>query len=304
MANSNIYKSQQIRHKILLEGQKERISLLILKFLTEANTDIISRLNPKNKDKSLKVISSYTDEVFKDLKKLIINETKRLAIYETNFQAEMIKIYGAGYIKNTSNIAGISDDLILEIINNRSIRGLVLDEFLLKQKIVLTTNLRSTFDIAITEGISTDKIAQRITQNVLNVNTRQATVIARTAVTNTLNGAKQETYKKNNVEKYQYVAILDSKTTDICRKLDGKVYFVNDKTAPVPPQHLQCRSSTIPIFADDFVIKENFSEWSSRQKDKDIIKDEYGNFKQNKKEITSLDKMKEKEKEILDNVNE
>ena len=49
----------------------------------------------------------------------------------------------------------------------------------------------------------------------------------------------------NIVKKWEYSAIHDSKTSAICRALDGKRYKVGQ--GPYPPQHFNCRSVDIPI---------------------------------------------------------
>ena len=47
------------------------------------------------------------------------------------------------------------------------------------------------------------------------------------------------------VSGYQYSAILDDRTTDICRGLHGKTFRAGDQ--PIPPMHFNCRSMLIPI---------------------------------------------------------
>ena len=49
----------------------------------------------------------------------------------------------------------------------------------------------------------------------------------------------------NIVKRWEYSAIHDSKTSAICRALDGKRYKVG--TGPYPPQHFNCRSIDVPI---------------------------------------------------------
>lgn len=44
---------------------------------------------------------------------------------------------------------------------------------------------------------------------------------------------------------YEWVAIIDDATTDICRSRDGKV-FVYGK-GPLPPAHYRCRSRAVPV---------------------------------------------------------
>ena len=65
--------------------------------------------------------------------------------------------------------------------------------------------------------------------------------------------AQKQCYKDLDVEQYQIVATLDSRTSDICRQLDGKVFDMKDYEPGVtaPPFHVYCRSCTVPYFADN-----------------------------------------------------
>ena len=65
--------------------------------------------------------------------------------------------------------------------------------------------------------------------------------------------AQQQCYQDLDVERYQIVATLDSRTSDICRHLDGKVFDMKDYEPGVtaPPFHVYCRSCTVPYFADN-----------------------------------------------------
>lgn len=55
-------------------------------------------------------------------------------------------------------------------------------------------------------------------------------------------------YEEFGIERYEYVATLDSKTSNICRGLDGKVYKRSEAISGVnfPPTHPHCRSTTVP----------------------------------------------------------
>ena len=59
-----------------------------------------------------------------------------------------------------------------------------------------------------------------------------------------------ESYRENFVKKYQFIATLDDRTSDICRAMDGGVYDIQDykpgETAP--PLHPWCRSATAPYY--------------------------------------------------------
>ena len=55
-------------------------------------------------------------------------------------------------------------------------------------------------------------------------------------------------YEEFGIDRYEYVATLDSKTSNICRGLDGKVYKRSEAIPGVnfPPTHPHCRSTTVP----------------------------------------------------------
>lgn len=79
-----------------------------------------------------------------------------------------------------------------------------------------------------------------------------------------VSGAAIQNVSSLYVSYYQYVAVLDDRTTDICRSLDGKVFAYGE--GPVPPQHIGCRSTIIPVENDNNpypVI--DFSDWVSDQ---------------------------------------
>lgn len=64
--------------------------------------------------------------------------------------------------------------------------------------------------------------------------------------------AQKNVFGDLGVEKYEIIATLDSKTSEICRRLDGKVFDMKDFQAGVtaPPFHPYCRTTTAPYFDD------------------------------------------------------
>lgn len=57
-------------------------------------------------------------------------------------------------------------------------------------------------------------------------------------------------YEEDEVKKYQILATLDHKTSDICRGEDGKVYDTDKAVTGVnyPPFHIFCRTTTVPYY--------------------------------------------------------
>lgn len=74
---------------------------------------------------------------------------------------------------------------------------------------------------------------------------------------NFVNGQMQmAAYEECDAEKYEFVAVLDLRTSEQCRELDGKVFLVKDAVPGknINPMHPFCRSTTI-IHLDDEVTE-------------------------------------------------
>ena len=75
----------------------------------------------------------------------------------------------------------------------------------------------------------------------------QIKTVVRTSVNQVQNQASQSVYAANSkvAPRYEYVATLDSKTSNVCKRLDGRKFEYNK--GPTPPQHFNCRSTTVPV---------------------------------------------------------
>ena len=75
----------------------------------------------------------------------------------------------------------------------------------------------------------------------------QVISLVRTSINQVANEASQQVYEANQdiTQKYRYVATLDTRTSAICRALDGREFPYGK--GPKPPQHFGCRSTTVPV---------------------------------------------------------
>ena len=91
------------------------------------------------------------------------------------------------------------------------------------------------------------KLADRISKRYY-VSFSDARRLAETETAYIQEKASFEVYDRLGVEQYQILATLDSRTSYICRHLDGKVFDRKDAKVGVntPPFHCYCRTTTIP----------------------------------------------------------
>lgn len=82
---------------------------------------------------------------------------------------------------------------------------------------------------------------------VTTVANNQVMALVRTSINQVSNAASQQVYEANQdvTRKYRYVATLDTRTSAICRALDGREFEYGK--GPMPPQHFNCRSTTVAV---------------------------------------------------------
>tara|TARA_R110002073_G_scaffold926_3_gene6710 strand:+ start:88 stop:1284 length:1197 start_codon:yes stop_codon:yes gene_type:complete len=75
----------------------------------------------------------------------------------------------------------------------------------------------------------------------------QVMAMVRTSINQVANASSQQVYEANQdvTKRYRYVATLDSRTSSICQALDGQEFDYGK--GPTPPQHFNCRSTTVPL---------------------------------------------------------
>jgi len=104
---------------------------------------------------------------------------------------------------------------------------------------------------AIKDGNSISQAILSVKNGMLASSTASIERYSRTKFTEVMNKGRVDYFEKSNaIHGYRYNAILDDRTTDICRELDGKTFAAGDE--PIPPLHWNCRSvlEAIPITQD------------------------------------------------------
>jgi SPP1 gp7 family putative phage head morphogenesis protein len=297
-----------IFHRVLVEGQKNRISNVVLKNLQIIITELKKYIKNRENNSILKLqseISKFIEENYNKLQSEFVNELQELLDYESDYQNEWLnktveETPENNLLTESAAIAGlllISKSVKLSrketrnIIDKRPVRGATFKEQINQQKYQLKEMVRRNVVTGINDNASDEEIIAEV-QKTFNKNKAGTEAMLKTVVNAHTNEVAIETYKKNGFKNYKYVSIMDDKTTEICSYLNGQVFEI-DK-GPLPPQHYGCRSFVIPVIIKNGEVTE-FKEFSNRKGDVRITTNEKGNFKKNNNFDFSLSKMKKEE---------
>ena len=130
-----------------------------------------------------------------------------------------------------------------------------------------TQKLSETLKDEVLQAVLTGKKEKAVTDELINrfnVSEFESKRLIRTETAHINNEMEALSYEEADIEKYRFVAVLDTRTSHICREHDYKVYKVSERQVGVnyPPLHPFCRSTTIAVFNDD-----DLTELSRRARD-------------------------------------
>lgn len=120
------------------------------------------------------------------------------------------------------------------------------------------TQLTRTFML----GKSPDDAIEAISKK-MNSSLNQAGRLVMTESAYFSSQSQKDAFNSLDVDKYEIVATLDRRTSDICQDMDGQVFDMKNFEPGVtaPPFHPWCRTTTVPYFDD------NFTERAARGED-------------------------------------
>lgn len=178
------------------------------KIIQTQNVGKIDTLSIKYKKELKQVLNNSLYGLYKDAKKMAQTEVQK-----SNFAKP------------------ITDDKFLEIVDSENYNA-VGDWTYAWEK-----STRVRLIQAIKDGESLSAVINDIEEEIKKMSEVQIERYARTKHTEVMNRGRRDYFDSTGVVTgYQFSAIIDSVTSDLCMSLDGK-FFKNDEQAPTPPLH-------------------------------------------------------------------
>ncbi|WP_129599529.1 minor capsid protein [Anaerophilus nitritogenes] len=147
------------------------------------------------------------------------------------------------FIKPTKNIK-LPNKIINEILNY-NVEGLNFSERIWFNNVKLQQNMVGTIRNGLQNGYSIDRMAKSI-KDTMQISKNNAMRLIRTESAGVWYRGQKQVYKDHKIKKLVLIATLDSRTSNICRERDGKVYIAGEE--PALPFHPNCRSTYAAYF--------------------------------------------------------
>lgn len=267
--------SRELKHRALLSLYEKKLDNDLTKVMSSHKKRLVSS-TLKNGNKSVNALNrALTIETRKTYRKIYRNgiiELKALANTSSKFNNNTLK-ESLGKVYRSKVYTGLKvNDLI---INSAGTYSQQIASISLSQQ----RRIKDVVKKGMAENLAVNKIARNVGDSI-DLPSAQLKTLSRTAITETSSDISNATYKLNEdvLDGYQYVATLDSRTSLICGRLDGKVFRLDDKRGVRPPQHFNCRSTTVPIVKSYEDIRDTKSPRISKRRLQRISKSKRASF--------------------------
>lgn len=173
-------------------------------------------------------------------------------------------VYERGYYHTAYDIhKGLGVAWNIDAINPKVVDKILSNPWALDKKVFSSriwehkTKLINSVQTELTQAVLTGKSPQRSIQDIVKafgVSKSQASCLVMTETAAIAQLSKRDCYDDLGVEKYEIIATLDLKTSEICQEMDGKVFDTKDRIVGVTcaPFHPRCRTTDCPYFDDEF----------------------------------------------------
>ena len=247
--NEKYWEDRIILKDKLLEKDIKKIEKKLLRAFKDARKEVLNELKILYSDIEHSEYAKY------QLESIITSIDKSLDnLYKYN---EQVVIEGLKDIyKEMDKQASIDLEASFNTINDRLIEevirtnwsGLSFSDRIWEHRRKLALTLKEELNRGLIRGDSLQDIS-RVIADKLNNSYSNAMRLVRTESCYVMNEATVNNYKENGIKEYEFMAFLDSKTSKVCRKLDGKKFSIEEYQAGVnlPPLHPNCRSCIVPV---------------------------------------------------------
>ena len=212
-----------------------------------------------------------TRELLKQTEETISNYYRQIAAIHAGMlddvagiaEVQVVSAINAGVSASVASVA-MSESQLVAIAKNTLIQGAPSAEWWGRQGAYLQMQFEDKVRSGLMQGLTTGQIVQSIRgtranqyrDGIMQASKRSAENLVRTSVQAVANEARMQTYDDNDdiIKAIEWVSTLDSRTSDICRALDGLTWkpgtmkpIGHNKKFPGPTAHWNCRSNQTPV---------------------------------------------------------
>lgn len=272
------------RHAVYFEGAKTQYVNEFEYFLELMQTDLEGQINAVSDPESFKgrrlnklltAVRATLASGFGDYETVWKEQLAELVEYEAGFEARSLnQVVKADFdLPSPTQLvnAAFARPLSVEGVDE----GALLEAFFKSWTDKSKRRVEGAIRLGFANGETTAQIVRRISgsrasnyrDGIVSTVRREVQLMARTALQHVANSARESVWDANRdiVEEVEFLAVLDGRTSKLCRSLSGRRFEVGK--GPIPPLHIACRSALVPVLNDGLDFLDGAGRQFSRGED-------------------------------------
>lgn len=252
----------QTRHQIQVQRLGGGIIKDVMPILVQMRADIMSRVAGATEFQlsRLAVLLSEIDRIIAaangELQLQLALELEEFSKYEAELQARMLGgvVTVETVVPAAAQLASAVTTTPAELVSGKKVMRLTVADMVNKFTDAKRREVRDAISAGIIEGQTNQQIAKSIRSKLGVRATNELRATVRTATNHAASVARQSVFAENAdiIESLRRVGTLDARTTIQCAANDGRMYPVN--TSELPPYHYGCRTTMVPVVAEQYRI--------------------------------------------------
>ena len=252
----------QTRHQIQVQRLGGGVIKDVMPILEQMRADIVSRLATATEWQTGRlftllgeidgIIATANDQ----LQAQLALELEEFAAYEAEFQARMLgaAVSVETVLPATAQLAAAVTTAPAQLVSGQNVIRLTIPDMVNKFTDAKRREVRDAISAGFIEGQTNQQIATSIRRKLGTRATNELRATVRTATNHAASVARQSVFAANAdiIESLRRVGTLDNRTTIQCAANDGRLYPVD--TQDLPPYHYGCRTTMVPIVAEQYRI--------------------------------------------------
>lgn len=272
-----------VRHQILVLRMSEDLRLRVQRLLDATEADISDRIRSRllgsrglasgddyrRLEALLRVIRNTRTGAWSEITEEWVREAVSIAEMEPRLMSGLAQVVSPVVLDTLLPPV----EQLRALVESRPFEGRTLRQWAASVADEDLRRIENQVRIGMLQGEDSATIARRVvgtaqrrgTDGVTQITRRNAEAITRTMVNHVSGMARREFMLANSdlFSEEQFVATLDSRTTPVCRSLDGKRFPVN--AGPIPPLHFNCRSLRVAVLDPDAMGDRPYKAVTQRQ---------------------------------------
>ncbi|MFP7202204.1 minor capsid protein [Lysinibacillus halotolerans] len=183
------------------------------------------------------------------------------AIEEAEYQNHLEAAYTLGYLQtlkgldNPQTFFSVNSFTMQQALTNKWVEGGNFSDRIWSNKEKLIKTLTTEIRDAMIRGESYKDMVQLI-QHRMGVGKFNAKRLVHTESAYMMTQANGQAFQDAGIKRYEICAVIDHKTSKICRELDGQVFEFSKMKVGInyPPFHSFCRTTIVPVENDEVLI--------------------------------------------------